>query len=230
MLPNRDNVAEMFDRIAPRYDLTNRILSLGLDLRWRKALAKHLPQQESISLLDLATGTGDQIAALLQKKASITKAIGIDFSEGMLKIARQKFQDEPIDFLHADALNLPFEEKSFDLCTFSFGIRNVKDPLKALQEMHRVSKIGGRALILEFSMPKGAFRMPYLFYLRHLLPLLGTLFAKDFSAYRYLNQTIEKFPSGPSFLSWMEQAGWKNLQITPLLFGAVSLYRGDRLA
>ena len=230
MLPTRDFVSEMFDRIAPRYDLANRILSLGLDLHWRKMLAKHLPGTGPYSLLDLATGTGDQIAALLGQKAPIAKAIGIDFSEGMLAIARQKFQGTSVAFQFADALDLPFAAKQFDLCTFSFGIRNVKDPLKALQEMHRVTTVGGRALILEFSMPKGFFRRPYLLYLRHLLPFFGGLIAKDFAAYRYLNRTIEAFASGKAFLDWMREAGWSNVQQIPLLCGTVSLYKGDRLA
>ena len=230
MSESRDNVPEMFNRIAPRYDLGNRILSMGLDMCWRRAVAKHLPSKPGCILLDLATGTGDQIAALLDQKADIAKATGIDFSEGMLALAKQKFQGQPVEFLFADALNLPFEKDSFDCCTFSFGIRNVKDPQKAISEMHRVTKKNGRALILEFSMPNGPIRAPYLFYLRNILPMLGSWISKDKKAYRYLNRTIEEFPSGQKFLHWMHLAGWRNLEAIPLFFGTVTLYRGDRLA
>ncbi len=233
MIHDKTTAAAMFDRICPSYDKVNRILSLGMDMRWRKALALHLPSCEKICLLDLATGTGDQIRALFQAGASISRAVGIDLSSGMLEIAKLKFAKEPFGekttFQQADACALPFPDNTFDACTFSFGIRNVTDPLRALSEMHRVIAPKGRCLILEFSLPDNLFRKPYLFYLRHLLPFIGGLLSRDFAAYRYLNRTIEEFAYGKAFLDWMRQSGWTNVRAIPLLFGSVTLYRGDKL-
>jgi demethylmenaquinone methyltransferase / 2-methoxy-6-polyprenyl-1,4-benzoquinol methylase len=222
----------MFDQISASYDRANRFLSFGLDLRWRRALAKHIPAINKLRLLDLATGTGEQIAALIYKKASIQCATGIDLSEKMLNIAREKFANKslpfPIHFQNADAQALPFADHTFDLCTFSFGIRNVLHPLVALSEMHRVTKTNGRCLILEFSTPPARWRRLYLFYLRHLMPRIGAHFTNDPTPYRYLNLTIEKFASNKEFLGWMSQTGWKNVAAINLFIGFVTLYRGDR--
>ncbi|MBF8262620.1 MAG: ubiE [Parachlamydiales bacterium] len=223
-----NHVLDLFNRISQKYDRTNRLISLGLDMRWRRTVARHLPTGRPLSLLDLATGTGDQIAALLNKKAPIKSAIGIDISEEMLQIARKKIPDSTISFQCCDAEELPFSDHSFDVCTFSFGIRNVKHPLTALTEMFRVAKPNGRCLILEFSVPRGRIKNLYLFYLRRLMPLIGATLSQDMAAYRYLNQTIEAFPSGEAFLQMMRQTGWKNLQATQLLFGCVTLYRGEK--
>lgn len=227
------DVPAMFDRISPQYDRANRILSLWMDMRWRKSLFSHLPIKKELTLLDLATGTGDQIRALFEAGAPISHATGIDLSQGMLEIAKLKFAKmaygSKTTFQAADALDLPFQENSFDVCTFSFGIRNVKDPLAALAQIHRVTAPGGRCLILEFSLPENLFRKPYLFYLRHLLPRIGGFLSKDPEAYRYLNRTIEEFAYGKKFLTWMTQSGWANATAIPLLFGSVTLYRGDKL-
>jgi demethylmenaquinone methyltransferase / 2-methoxy-6-polyprenyl-1,4-benzoquinol methylase len=229
---NYSNVSEMFDQISATYDRANRFLSLGLDLHWRRSLANHLPRSEPLSLLDLATGTGDQIASLIQKKAPIRSAVGIDLSEKMLDIAKHKLANQsvhcPIQFQKADAENLPFEDQTFDLCTFSFGIRNIQKPLLALSEMHRVTKKSGRCLILEFSLPHNRWRFLYLLYLRRVIPYIGGLFAKDRSPYRHLNQTIEKFASGEDFLEWMRQTGWKDARSIDLFLGLVTIYQGDK--
>lgn len=229
----QEQVFEMFDRISSRYDLTNRILSFWMDMRWRRFLSHHLPAKKELSLLDLATGTGDQLCALFEKKAPIAKAIGIDLSTKMLEIAQSKLSKksygQQIELKRADAQHLPFSNDSFDLCTFSFGIRNVESPLLALSEMHRVTSSRGRCLILEFSLPETSFRLPYLFYLRHLLPKLGGWLTKDANAYKYLNKTIEAFAYGEEFLSWMREAGWTQATAIPLLFGSVTLYRGDKV-
>jgi demethylmenaquinone methyltransferase / 2-methoxy-6-polyprenyl-1,4-benzoquinol methylase len=224
-----DSIPKLFDRISHGYDRVNRLLSFGLDVRWRRTLAHHLPHEAPLSLLDLATGTGDQIGALFHKKVAIQQATGIDLSQGMLQIARSKFSDIPnILFQEANAEKLPFPNQSFDLCTFSFGIRNVQKPLAALAEMLRVTKPGGRCLILEFAPPTGWFRLPYLLYLRFLVPLIGGWVTKQPAAYRYLNQSIEQFAPPVHFLRWMQNTGWKQPTAIPLLFGAVMLYRGDR--
>ena len=218
----------MFDQIAPTYDRANRFLSFGLDLHWRRSLAKHVPKIKSLDLLDIATGTGDQIAVLIHKKTSIQSAIGIDLSEKMLSIARNKCFHPSVRFQKADAEALPFDDQSFDLCTLSFGIRNFERPLTALSEMLRVTKAKGRCLILEFSLPRNRMRLLFQFYLRHPLTYIGGWFAKDRSPYRHLNQTIENFASREEFMGWMDLTGWKNVVSFNLFLGLVTLYRGDK--
>jgi demethylmenaquinone methyltransferase/2-methoxy-6-polyprenyl-1,4-benzoquinol methylase len=229
---SQNGVSEMFDRISSAYDRTNRFLSLGFDMSWRRTLAKYLPPTDHLKLLDLATGTGDQIAALIQQKAPIVRAIGIDLSQEMLQIAQQKLANRAseceVQFQIADAESLPFHDQSFDVCTFSFGIRNVQHPLTALKEMFRVTQPKGRCLILEFSLPSQPFRFFYLFYLRRIVPLIGKWIAKDSRPYRYLNETIEQFASGEEFMKWMRQTGWMNVSATDLFFGSVTLYVGEK--
>ncbi len=221
---SKREVWKMFDQISPTYDKVNRILSLGLDQRWREKVAQYIPSKPALKILDLATGTGDQIAALLKQGASFT---GIDLSSEMLNIAQKKLGNKA-SFLRADAEQLPFEKESFDAATFSFGIRNVNHPLRSLQEIHRVLKGGGRCLILEFSLPPQPMKTIYLLYLRYLLPWIGGLLSQKKDAYRYLNRTIEQFPSGKAFCHWMEQAGFTHLRAIPMAFGAVTLYVGDK--
>lgn len=218
---------KMFDLISPTYDRVNRILSLGLDRRWRQKVAKQLPQKKNLKILDLATGTGDQILALLNSKAHIQSITGIDLSAEMLAIAKKKLADKA-QFQLADAEKLPFADESFDATTFSFGIRNVGNPLTSLQSIHRVLKVHGRCLILEFSLPPKPIRGFYLFYLRHILPHVGGLLSRKPSAYRYLNQTIEAFPCGKDFLDLMREAGFRRLYAMPLALGAVTLYVGEK--
>jgi demethylmenaquinone methyltransferase/2-methoxy-6-polyprenyl-1,4-benzoquinol methylase len=232
---NKDpiHVKSMFNQIAKTYDKINRILSLGMDLRWRKQVAKHLPEAKKIHLLDLATGTADQLIALFEsKQSSIHSAIGLDIAAEMVLLGEQKIQNKPyakqIELQIGDAMHLPFEAETFHACTFSFGIRNIKDPLHGLEEMLRVLKPNGRCLILEFSLPKSPFKWPYLLYLRHILPWLGGKLSHEPEAYRYLNQTIESFPSGSAFLDLLKRAGFTNAKAHPMAFGAVTLYVGEK--
>lgn len=227
MNPSRENVWKMFDAISPTYDRINRILSLGMDRRWRKRVAEYLPPQKNLKILDLATGTGDQALALLNSKASIESIIGIDLSVEMLALAKKKLGDKT-EFIRADAEKLPFAEKSFDAATFSFGIRNVNDPLNSLKAIHRVLKTKGRCLILEFSLPPKPIRGFFLFYLRHILPRIGGLLSRKPAAYRYLNQTIEHFPSGKDFCLLMKEAGFTRLRAVPMALGGVTLYVGEK--
>jgi len=223
------DVPKMFDAISPTYDLVNRILSLGQDFRWRKKVAKFLPLKPHLEILDLATGTGDQIAALYRSGASIHKAVGIDLAEEMLAIGRTKLKTIPsVELRRGDAQKLVFGNESFDAATFSFGIRNVPDPLASLKEIHRVLRKRGKCLILEFSMPDRLIRPFFLFYLRKILPRLGGILSKNFAAYKYLNQTIETFPSGESFLALMKNAGFNSLKRIPMNFGSVTLYVGEK--
>ncbi len=225
-IPSRQESWKIFDHISPTYDRVNRVISLGLDRSWRQKVATFLPKKQNLEILDLATGTGDQILALLQSAASIQTITGIDLSQEMLRIAKEKLP--PVNLLHADAQHLPFQNQTFDAATFSFGIRNVPDPSRSLQEIYRVLKPSGKCLILEFSLPSQPIRPFYLFYLRHLLPLIGGLLSRNRGAYSYLNQTIESFPYGPQFTSLMQQSGFSNIQQIKMCFGSVSLYVGEK--
>jgi len=230
--PSRHEIWKMFDRISPTYDRINKILSFGMDKNWRKEVIRHLPLREHLRLLDLATGTADQLITLLESKASIDSAVGIDLSSEMLQLGAKKIEAKPyrsrIQLLRADAEKIPFNDASFDAATFSFGIRNVSDPLISLNEIYRVLKTKGRCLILEFSLPPVWIRGFYLFYLRRLLPKIGGLISKQPAAYRYLNETIETFPSGKDFLALMEQASFQKVKAHRMAFGGVTLYVGEK--
>ena len=223
---SREGIHEMFDDISPTYDLVNRFITLGMDQMWRKRFRKFIPQKKPLKLLDLATGTADQILALIDL---VDEAVGIDLAEEMLKIGRKKCaaHKDKVELICASALDIPFPDKSFDVITMSFGIRNVTDTDQALQEMARVLKPGGRALILEGGLVTNPFIKPmHKFYLRHILPRLGGLISKKQSAYRYLNKTIETYPCGKAFCALMENAGFKNVTSHGFAFGSVRLYVG----
>ena len=231
--PSRREVWRMFDRIAHRYDLANRLLSFGIDRRWRRRLASHLPTGTHLRVLDLATGTADQILDLFARSDRLADGVGMDLAEQMLVRGRQKVEarglSDRVRLETGDACAIPSEPGAFDALTMSFGIRNVVDVPLAFREMLRVLRPGGRALILEFSLPaNGLIRRLHLFYLRHLLPRVGGFLSGDVAAYRYLNQTIETFPYGQSFCDWMEQAGFENARAVPLTFGIATLYIADR--
>jgi demethylmenaquinone methyltransferase / 2-methoxy-6-polyprenyl-1,4-benzoquinol methylase len=225
---------QMFNRIAKTYDSVNRLLSFGLDIRWRKKVGQLLPAQKELILLDLATGTADQVLMLCNEHHDqIKKAVGMDLSEGMLSFGREKVKNQNLQSIISletgDAVNIPAEEKSFDAITISFGIRNVPDVSKSLEEMVRVLKPSGKALILEFSMPKNPLiRFGHLFYLRYVLPLVGGLVSGDYEAYRYLNTSIEAFPYGDSFAELMSNAGFSKVHQHELSFGIATVYEGIR--
>ena len=231
--PSRQDVYRMFDRIARRYDLVNRLLSFGQDIRWRKKLAELLPEKQSQIILDLATGTGDVLLSLVKYSKNIRYGIGLDMSAKMLAEARRKLPgsaiSENLSLLRADATNIPCCDNSFDVVTIAFGIRNVTDVKKSLSEMHRVLNDSGKVLILEFSLPPNILiRKPHLFYLRYLLPAIGGLISGDKEAYQYLNTTIESFPYGNDFLKLLDEAGFKNTKAQPLTFGVATIYEGQK--
>lgn len=225
--PSRKDIWKMFDQISPTYDKVNRILSWGMDQRWRKRVASFLPPRKNLKILDLATGTGDQIIALLKSPASIQSATGIDLSQEMLALAEKKLKGKA-EFFRADAEKLPFPEANFDAATFSFGIRNVTDPLTSLCEIYRVLNQKGICLILEFSLPPQPIRSPYLFYLKYILPRLGGFLSKRKEAYQYLHETIEHFPSGKQFCLLMKEAKFTKVKAFPMALGAVTLYVGEK--
>lgn len=226
----KENIYRMFDQISPTYDLVNRVMTFNLDQTWRRKMARFLPDVEKMALLDCATGTADQLICLMEKTDRIERAIGIDLAEEMVSIGKKKVCDKPyadkVSFQIASALELPFEDGTFDCVTISFGIRNVTDVKGALTEFRRVLKPSGRLLILEGSLPKNrVLRRLHLFYLRHIMPRVGGFISKKPLAYRYLNETIETFPCGEAFCDLMREAGFK-AAAHPLMGGIATIYVG----
>jgi demethylmenaquinone methyltransferase/2-methoxy-6-polyprenyl-1,4-benzoquinol methylase len=225
----------MFDRISATYDLLNRILSFGTDTLWRKKVARFLPHRRNQHVLDLATGTGDQILALFEESDRVESGVGIDPAEKMLEIGRRKIRkygfSEAITLIVGDATAIPADDCQFDAVTIAFGIRNVGDVNKTLQETYRVLKPGGRIIVLEFAMPRNRFlRAVVLAYLRYVLPRLGSLVSRDPHAYRYLNETIETFPSGEAFCELLRAASFSGVGAHSVPLGLPMIYRGDRPA
>ena len=230
--PSRRGVHKMFDRIAGRYDLLNHLLSANIDKRWRRKVAALLPPGDNLAVLDLAAGTGDQLISL-HDSGRVAEGIGIDLADRMLEIGREKIKSlglsDKLSLEHGDAQEIPYPDGRFDATTISFGIRNMTDVPRALAEMRRVLKPGGRSLILEFSLPPARLvRGPYLFYLRRILPKLGAAISGDGSAYRYLNETIETFPHGLLFCDLMRKVGFEDVDHKRLSFGVATIYWGDR--
>ena len=224
---------KIFDAISPNYDRLNRILSAGQDMRWRRAMIRFLPQEKGILVLDLATGTADVLLSICKMRKDIGQGLGLDLSDKMLNLGLRKVAAQGLTgkilLRNGDAQDIPNPDATFSAVTMAFGIRNVPDPLKALKEMHRVLKKGGRAIILEFSLPANPLvRWLDLLYLRHLLPLVGFAFSGNYQAYKYLNETIEVFPCGKKFLDLMRQAGFGRLEAHPLFFGAATIYVGEK--
>ena len=225
------SVGAMFDRIAPTYDVLNHLLSWGRDSSWRRQAVRCLGARDALKVIDLATGTGDLLVALLQERPNVTEAVGVDVSEEMLalgrsKIARHGFVDR-VRLVHDDAVNTALPADSFDAVTMAFGIRNTPDARATLHEIHRLLKPGGTAVILEFSLPgNGVWRRCYLAYLRLVVPVLGALVSGDKGAYRYLNQSIEAFHRPDAFGALMTQAGFSEVSSRPLTGGVASIYTG----
>ena len=224
---------KMFDRIARRYDFLNRLLSFRQDIAWRKRMIQCLPEGDSLVLLDLATGTGDVLINVYRISGKIESGIGLDMSGGMLQYGRLKLIQQRLTshlrLMCGDAMTMGLANETFDVATMSFGIRNVPDVTKALRDIHRVLKPGGRALILEFSIPRNPlFRSLYLFYFRHILTRIGGWVSGDSQAYKYLNSTVESFPYGDAFATLMRNAGFKSIETHELTFGIATLYVGDK--
>ncbi len=219
----------MFDQIAHRYDFLNHSLSLGQDILWRRRVSKYISGKTFSTFLDIATGTGDQLIRIVNKVNTIQSAVGVDMSRNMLniglkKIAKRNIQNR-VALVQGDALNLPIYSDSVELITISFGIRNVIDVSKSLDEMFRVMKTEGMLIILEFSIPQNTlFRCFYLFYLRNILPIIGSFISGNKKAYTYLNKTIETFPYGNEFCKIMKQAGFTKITAKPLTFGIATIY------
>jgi len=224
----------MFNDISPRYDFLNRVLSFGLDLHWRKVFARYLPDRPALKILDLATGTADILLIIFQRNPNASEGVGTDLAEKMLEIGRRKIAQKDLSgkirFETGDAHHISYPDNSFDAVTISFGIRNMTDPTKVLREMHRAAKVGGRALILEFSLPRNpVFRFIHVTYLRYGVPVIGWLLTGHYKAYRYLTESIEDFAYGDAFCRLMTDAGFANVKAHPLLFGIATIYQGEKI-
>jgi len=214
----------MFGRIARRYDLANHVLSGGADFLWRRRAAKIVADWRPLDVLDLATGSGD-LALAMQRRLPQATVVAADFSPEMLDVARSKGVAKTV---LADALELPFESGSFDCVTVAFGLRNMADWDRALREMSRVLRANGHLLVLDFSIPGGAFRPAYRFYLHRCLPLLASIVTGQKAAYDYLGGSIEKFPSGTAMLELIEKNGFTNATPEPLTAGIATIYTAEK--
>lgn len=223
----QEYVRNLFDTIAPRYDLLNHVLSSGVDVLWRKKAIRMLRQVQPAHILDVATGTADLAieAARLQPES----ILGVDIAPTMLRIGREKIERKGlrgrITLREGSAENLPAEDQSMDAVTVAFGVRNFSNLQKGLTEMRRVLKPGGVALILEFSRPRHTpFKQLYQIYFQHILPVVGGWISRNKEAYRYLPSTVAQFPDGEAFCSIVRSAGFANVRMVPLTFGIATIY------
>jgi demethylmenaquinone methyltransferase/2-methoxy-6-polyprenyl-1,4-benzoquinol methylase len=227
----KQQVARMFDSISGKYDFLNHFLSLGIDIRWRRKAIALLKDLQPKTILDVATGTGDFAVEAL--RLNPTKVIGVDISEGMLDVGRQKMKarqlDGIIELRSGDSEKLPFEDNFFDAVIVAFGVRNFEDLERGLSEMLRVVRPGGRVVVLEFSRPtKFPMKQLYNAYFTAILPLIGRWVSRDQAAYSYLPESVQAFPDGPDFIRILSDVGYKNPQCKSLTFGISSLYWGSK--
>lgn len=226
-LGKKEQVAEMFDNISPKYDFLNHFLSMGIDIQWRKKVVKLIKQSGAKNILDIATGTGDLAIAMC--KTNPDKITGLDLSEGMLKVGIEKIKERKLDSLiemvQGDSENLPFQDNTFDAITVSFGVRNFENLSKGLSEIYRVLKPGGTFIILEFSQPQSfPMKQLYGFYSKYILPTLGKMISSDSSAYTYLPESVEAFPYGQKLLDILKTTGFINETAKELTFGISTIY------
>lgn len=223
-------VESMFDSIAWRYDFLNHFLSFGIDRIWRRRAIQIISRQyQNPEILDVATGTGD--LALAAMTIDPLKVTGIDISQNMLGIGKEKIRKKGysgrIELIRGDSESIPFVDDSFDVAMVAFGVRNFADPMKGLKEMNRVIRNNGLVLVLEFSRPSGfMFRSVYNYYFRKILPSVGKLFSKDKAAYSYLPDSVYRFPDNEQFLHLLEDAGFYNTRQVKLTGGVASIYTG----
>ena len=230
-MSKKQQVAKMFDTISNEYDGLNRVISFGIDIKWRKKVVEIVKLQNPDSILDIATGTGD--LAINLTKTNAKKIIGLDISEGMLNVGREKINlkqlNHTIDMVVGDSENLPFENDSFDAITVAFGVRNFETLEKGLSEILRVLKPGGIFVILETSVPtKFPFRQGYFMHTKIFLPLIGKLFSKDKQAYGYLSTSAAKFPYGESFNNILKKTGFIQVKDLPQTFGVATIYTASK--
>lgn len=227
-LGKKEQVTQMFDTISGNYDGLNRVISFGVDVKWRKKVLKMVAETKPETILDIATGTGDLAILMTQTKAK--KVIGLDISEGMLDVGRKKIKakqlEHIIDMVNGDSENMPFPNNHFDAITVSFGIRNFENLELGLSEILRVLKPGGIFVILETSVPeKTPYKQGYRFYTKHILPRIGKLFSKDNVAYGYLSESASVFPYGEKLNNILRKTGFIDVVALPQTFGVATIYK-----
>ena len=230
-LGKKEQVAQMFDNISGNYDGLNRVISFGIDIKWRKKVLKMVSDKNPKTILDIATGTGD--LAILMAETKAEKIIGLDISAGMLEVGRQKIAaknlSQKIEMILADSENMPFEDNTFDAITVGFGIRNFETLEKGLAEILRILKPGGIFVILETSVPvKTPFKQGYRLYSKFILPAIGRLFSKDRSAYRYLSDSASVFPYGEVLNNILRKIGFIDVKSMPQTFGVATIYSASK--
>ena len=230
-LSKKEQVTKMFDNISKEYDGLNRVISFGIDIKWRKKVVKMIAETNAITILDIATGTGDLAINLAETKAE--KIIGLDISKGMLEIGKQKVIKKnlttKIEMVLGDSENIPYDDNTFDAITVAFGVRNFESLDKGLEEILRVLKPKGTFVILETSIPtKTPFKQGYNFYSKNVLPVIGKLFSKDNSAYKYLSDSASVFPYGEALNNILRNIGFINVEDFPQTMGVATIYRSSK--
>lgn len=242
---NPANIKEMFNKISPRYVLMNKLMTFGQDRRWRRELIRLSGLKDNNRLLDVATGTGDVIIEAIQRGIKLNKSAGLDFSSGMLDVARSRFtalpcrtldsetdkqqQKEQIEWIEGDALKLPFENSEFDVVTSAYLMRNVGDVDAAFTEQYRVLKPGGRVSCLDTTPPLKSIMSPFInFYLIKIIPLLGSLISGNKSAYTYLPETTKAFKTADELKEIMNKTGFKKVSYKKYMFGTIAVHWGDK--
>ncbi|CAN0599653.1 unnamed protein product [Ectocarpus sp. 12 AP-2014] len=226
-LGKKEQVTKMFDTISKNYDGLNRVISFGIDIKWRKKVVEILKKEQPNSILDIATGTGDLAIALT--KTGAKKIVGLDISPGMLAVGKEKVTDKNLDntieMVVGDSENLVFDANSFDAVTVSFGVRNFETLETGMAEILRVLKPNGTLVVLETSVPtKTPYKQGYNFYTKNILPLIGKIFSKDDSAYGYLSESASVFPHGENFNNILREIGFIDVTNKPQTFGVASIY------
>ncbi len=227
----KEQVAKMFNNIAPKYDLLNHSLSMGIDILWRKKAVKILRKSNPKKVLDIACGTGD--FAIEDLNSGANEVVGLDISEGMVQVGIEKIKNkglsDKVSLRVGDSENIDFPDNTFDGITVGFGVRNFENLEKGLSEMHRVLVPDGNLIVLEFSKPKKfPIKQLYFFYFKYILPKIGRLVSKDKTAYTYLPDSVNAFPDGKNFTDILEKVGFKSTKIVPCSFGIASIYVGTK--
>lgn len=230
-LGKKEQVTQMFDNISGNYDDLNRVISLGIDVKWRKKVVALVAQKNPENILDIATGTGD--LAILMTSTSAKKIVGLDLSVGMLEVGKKKIAtqnlSDKIEMVVGDSENIPFPDNYFDAITVSFGIRNFETLEKGLAEIYRVLKPGGVFVILETSVPtKFPFKQGYSFYTKMILPLIGKIFSKDKNAYGYLSTSAANFPFGEKLNNILRKVSFIDCVALPQTFGVATIYTATK--
>ncbi|MBN2868617.1 MAG: bifunctional demethylmenaquinone methyltransferase/2-methoxy-6-polyprenyl-1,4-benzoquinol methylase UbiE [Flavobacteriaceae bacterium] len=230
-LGKKEQVTQMFDTISKEYDGLNRVISFGIDIKWRKKVVDIVKQQQPKTVLDIATGTGDLAINLAETSAE--KIVGLDISPGMLSVGKEKVKakqlDNRVDMIIGDSENMPFEDNTFDAITVAFGVRNFETLENGLKDILRVLKPGGTFVILETSVPtKFPFKQGYKVYSKFILPTIGKLFSKDKTAYKYLSESASVFPYGEALNNILRNIGFMDVEDKPQTFGVATIYTASK--